>query len=614
MEAIHYVVHPADLHGHYFSVLLTITDPVPGQTVSLPVWIPGSYLVREFSRHLCSLEASQNGQVVSVQALSKNTWQIACQSPDAGALQLSYRVYAFDNSVRAAWLDSARGFFNPTSLCLRVHGQEERPHGLTLREPVARSHWQVATALQPVDVDAQGFGSYVAVDYDELVDSPVEMGSFWRGRFDVLGIPHEFVVAGALPSFDSERLLADTQAICEIAMRFWHPEIKDDARGVVPHDRYVFMLNAVGNGYGGLEHRHSTALICKRSDLPSYAGVKTEESKLKEGYRTLLGLISHEYFHTWNVKRLRPSELARYDYEQENYTYMLWFFEGFTSYYDDLLLRRAERIDDGAYLHLLGKTLFQVIQTPGRTVQSVAEASFDAWVKYYRQDENTANATVSYYTKGALVALCLDLCLRQEGAATLDAVMRQLWNNSRGGPISEADVLAVLKQLSGRSWQREIDDWVHGRDELPVVELLKRAGIAVEFQAATWEQRLGILVEEGAGRIMVRRIQRLSPAERASMAVGDEWLGVRLRRLADEITSDASITEETGAWRLYKLSELDDLLPSPQGEHVLEVLVARDARLLWCVLDAPSAQSCLGEPRLRIADSEAAYDWLLSRS
>ena len=246
------------------------------------------------------------------------------------------------------------------------------------------------------------------------------MGTFWSGSFVARGVPHRFVVSGASPSFDGERLLSDTQKICETQIDFWHgSSIKSiSAKKRVPHQNYVFMLNAVDDSYGGLEHRNSTALICSRKDLPRLgdASSKVTPTKQMEGYTTLLGLISHEYFHTWNVKRLRPAEFSAYQYGAENYTQLLWFFEGFTSYYDDLLLRRAQLIDDATYLKLLNKTINQVQQTPGRLVQSVAQASFDAWVKYYRQDENTPNSTVSYYTKGALVALCFDLTLRAHGS------------------------------------------------------------------------------------------------------------------------------------------------------------------------------------------------------
>jgi len=465
MSALHYTVQAADLHAHLFRVTLTIAQPQTTQTVSLPVWIPGSYLVREFSKNLHNLTARQGRRGVAITQQDKCSWTMVCRPGQP--LVLSYEVYAFDNSVRTAWLDSQRGFFNGTSLCLRVHGQEDVPHQLLLPTLKGQPTWQVATGLAPVKTDKKGFGLYQARNYDELVDSPVELGAFWSGRFVACGVPHRFVVAGALPSFDGERLLADTQKICEAAIRFWHGPGKT-AGQKAPHKNYLFMLNAVHDG--GLEHRNSTALICNRSDLPRTASPRTNE-----GYTTLLGLISHEYFHTWNVKQLRPDAFARYDYAQENYTPLLWFFEGFTSYYDDILLRRAGLIDDATYLKLLNKTITQVQQTPGRQVQSVAQSSFDAWVKYYRQDENTPNATVSYYTKGALVALCLDLSLRSQyksAGHTLDAVMRGLWKRCKAGPMREQDLLDELQAMTGRSWAGEIQHWVHSTQELPLRELL----------------------------------------------------------------------------------------------------------------------------------------------
>ncbi|HEY1226381.1 MAG TPA: peptidase M61, partial [Ramlibacter sp.] len=406
---LHYRVEAADLHAHLYQVTLTVEQPQAGQRVSLPVWIPGSYLVREFSKNLQRLVARQDGRLVPLAQLDKCTWQADCVP--SSPLVLAYEVYALDNSVRTAWLDASRGFFNGTSLCLRVHGQEGQPHQLELVAP--RPGWEAATGLTPLRAGKRGFGLYQAESYDELVDCPVEMGTFWSADFKACGVPHRLVVAGAAESFDGNRLLSDVQKICETEIRFWHDRKKP------PFKSYVFMLNAVDDGYGGLEHRNSTALIASRRDLP-----RLGETRVADGYTTLLGLISHEYFHTWNVKQLRPAEFAQYDYTRENYTQLLWFFEGFTSYYDDLLLRRAGLIDEATYVRLINKTINQVLQTPGREVQPVANASFDAWVKYYRQDENTPNATVSYYTKGAMVALCFDLTLRAEGRTTLDDVMR----------------------------------------------------------------------------------------------------------------------------------------------------------------------------------------------
>ncbi len=572
MNPLHYTVEAADLHAHLFRVTLTIAQPLATQTVSLPVWIPGSYLVREFSKNLQNLKALQGRRSLPVTQQDKCTWTISAKPGQA--LVLRYEVYAFDNSVRTAWLDSQRGFFNGTSMCLRVHGQEDVPHQLQLPAVKSQPAWQVATGLAPVKIDKKGFGLYQAPNYDELVDSPVELGAFWSGSFVACGVPHRFVVAGSLPSFDGERLLADTQKICEAAIRFWHGSGKA-AGQKTPHKNYLFMLNAVHDGYGGLEHRNSTALICNRSDLPRHTSPRTNE-----GYTTLLGLISHEYFHTWNVKQLRPDGFAPYDYTQENYTQLLWFFEGFTSYYDDILLRRAGLIDDATYIKLLGKTIAQVQQTPGRHVQSVAQASFDAWVKYYRQDENTPNATVSYYTKGSLVALCLDLTLRREfkrEGHTLDTVMRGLWKRCKAGPMREQDLLDELHAVTGRSWAGEIQRWVHSTQELPLRELLTAHGVTVDAETSGMAQRLGLRANEIGGQVQIRGVLRGSAAEAAGLAAGDEWLGL-----------DVGSQAQGGSWRLNKLDDLSTLLgPTRQ----LVALVSRDKRLLRLPLTVPAQAS-----------------------
>lgn len=553
---ISYRIEIADAHAHLFNVTVTVAQPAAEQRVSLPVWIPGSYLVREFARHLSGLQAQQGAQAVPLQQLDKATWVARCEG--RAALTLRYQVYAFDTSVRTAYLDAHRAFFNGTGVFLRVHGREAEPQRMELKG--LPKGWKVATALPALKTDARGQGSYEAADYDELVDHPVELGDFWRGEFKAAGVTHEFVVAGALPDFDGDRLLADARRICEAAIEFWHGNKKPFFK------RYVFMLNAVDDGYGGLEHRASTALIAARRDLPQRG--RRDGRDLSDGYVTLLGLISHEYFHTWNVKRLRPAEFARYDYTQENYTELLWFFEGFTSYYDDLLLLRAGLIDETRYLKLVAKTLSGVLGLPGRRVQSVAQASFDAWVKYYRTDENTPNATISYYTKGALVALALDLTLRHEGRGTLDDVMRLLWERSVGGPISEADIAAALAQVGGRSYAKELRAWVHGTDDAPWHSLLSRAGVDWNQQPPTVAQRLGLRVSESAlTGIKVTHVLHGGAAEAAGIAAGDELIGVE-------------------GWRVRRLDELPRLMA---GSHALQVLVSRDQRLQALELTLPPA-------------------------
>ena len=574
---MHYRIEAADLHAHLYGVTLTIAQPAANQRVSLPVWIAGSYMVREFAKQITGISARQGKRQVSVQQLDKATWVVDCEA--GKPLTLHYQVHAHDDSVRTAWLTTQRGFFNGTSLCLQAEGLADVPHQLEL---VAESFnagstsakWQVATGLTSVKTDRQGFGTYVAANYDELVDCPVEMGAFWSGSFKACGIEHRFVVAGATPAFDGERLLRDSQKICETAIRFWHGK----KHSATPHKNYVFMLNAVADGYGGLEHRNSTALICNRADLP-----RLDEAKPSEGYTTLLGLISHEYFHTWNVKRLRPAEFARYDYTQENYTELLWFFEGFTSYYDDLLLRRAGLIDDAQYLKLLNKTINQVLQTPGREVHSVAQSSFEAWTKYYRQDANSPNLTVSYYTKGALVALCLDLSLRQHGvknhSVSLDDVMRGLWarccTGKNKGPMTEADVLAVLKELTGRSWTTEFKAWVHGTRDLPLEKLLAHHGVSVQHDPAQLAQRLGLRVAEDHS-VQIKTVLNGSAAHKAGFAPGDEWLGV-------EVTGKPAST-----WRIKKL---DDLLLYAGNAKKVMALISRDRQLLRLNLTLPDAKA-----------------------
>jgi len=544
---ISYQIEIGDVHAHTFSVTLTVPRPRAQQVVSLPTWIPGSYLLREFARQLSRLTAQQGGVDVRVDQLDKATWQLDCT--DDAPLLLRYRVHAFDNSVRNAFLDAQRGFFNNTSLCLRVHGAEQQPHRLSLAG--LPEGWQVATAMPVADA------GWVAANYDELVDHPFELGRFWQGEFTAAGVRHRIVVSGALPVFDGPRLLADAARICTAQIAFWG--------GVVPFDRferYTFFLNAVDDGYGGLEHRASTALIAARRDLP-----RVGQPEISDGYLRLLGLISHEYFHSWNVKRLKPVEFAALDYTRENYTELLWFFEGFTSYFDELMLLRAGLIDAPRYLKQLAITVSGVLATPGRQVQSVAEASFDAWVKYYRPDENSPNSTISYYGKGALVALALDLRLRASGAHTLDDVMRGLWQRCAGGPVSEADILAVVTELGDATIAQALSAWVHGTDDLPLPALLEAAGVAWRADKPNVAQRLGLRVAESAlTGVHVKQVLAGSAAQAAGFCAADEVIGCN-------------------DWRLRRLD--DAPLSLAAGKSVLRFVVSRDQRLLELVLEWP---------------------------
>jgi predicted metalloprotease with PDZ domain len=531
LAAVHYRVEIANARAHQFRVTLTLPRPAAAQRLSLPVWVPGSYLVREMARHLSGLQATQRGVPVRLEQIDKTSWVAHCSGH--AALVVTCLVYAFDASVRGAFLDTERGFFNASSLCLRAEGREAMPHTLQLgRLPAG---WQVATAMPRTAGARQG---YAAAGYDELIDHPFELGCFWRGDFrvaGVAGVAFEVAVTGAWPSFDAPRLLADMQRVCAAAITFWHGRGRPPFKP--PFKHYVFLLNASEDGHGGLEHRASTALALARRELPRQGEADKGDADKSDGYVNLLGLVSHEFFHAWNVKRLRPLEFKQLDYTRENHSTLLWFFEGFTSYYDDLLLLRAGLIDAARYLRGLARHVSALAATPGRQVQSVAQASHDAWTKYYRADENTPNATVSYYVKGALVALALDLTLRAAQRGSLDDVMRLLWQRCAATGVTEADVAQAVQDVAGHPLQAELQAWVHGKDELPLRPLLQAMGVIWQNETTPLAQALGLRLAEGAlSGVHVKAVLRGSAAEAAGLCAGDELLAVngwRIRRFED---------------------------------------------------------------------------------
>jgi predicted metalloprotease with PDZ domain len=520
-EVIHYSIRPYDLALHLFEVTLTITLPDPeGQVVSLPAWIPGSYMIREFARNIVQIRAEADGRKVRLTKLDKHTWRAArCK----GELSITYQVYAWDLSVRAAHLDQTHGFFNGTSVFLKVHGKEYLPHVVDIQPPDGEAYasWRVATSLPELKARRHRFGTYIAQDYDELIDHPVEMGEFSLIKFEAHGVPHEMAITGRVPNLDTERLAHDLQKICAHQIVLFEPRTKR-----APMSRYVFLTLAVGDGYGGLEHRASTALICARSDLPVQG-----QAALSDGYRSFLGLCSHEYFHTWNVKRIKPAVFAPYDLAQENYTPLLWLFEGFTSYYDDLSLVRTGLIDRSTYLGLLAKTINAVNKGSGRLKQSVAESSFDAWTKYYRQDENAPNAIVSYYQKGSLVALWFDLLIRSRtrGKRSLDDVMRALWRHygrdfyeaGHGLGVSDADVEALFDEVTGLSLKNVFDHAVRGTKDLPLAEALAAFAIQLQDPPRKGTPSLGVRTRKEAGDCKLASVYEGGAAHHAGLSAGD---------------------------------------------------------------------------------------------
>jgi predicted metalloprotease with PDZ domain len=508
-ESVNYRIVPIDPVMHLFEVTITINKPATeGQLFSLPAWIPGSYMIREFARNIISIGATSEGRKLRLKKLDKHTWQAA---PCKGALEMTYQVYAWDLSVRAAHLDQTHGFFNGTSVFLKVHGKEALPHIVDIQAPEGESFsaWRVATSLRELKARRHRFGTYVADDYDELIDHPVEMGEFELITFQAHGVPHEMAITGKVPGLDIKRLTSDLKKICEEQIAFFEPNSKS-----APMSRYVFLT-----------------LICARNDLPVLG-----QAELTDGYRSFLGLCSHEYFHTWNVKRIKPAAFAPYALEQENYTTLLWLFEGFTSYYDDLILLRSGVIDAPTYLKLVEKTINGLYRSRGRLKQTVAESSFDAWTKYYRQDENAPNAIVSYYAKGSLVALLLDLVIRRDtrGKRSLDDVMRALWRrygrhfySANGGVgVEDHELEALFDEITGLELKSVFDLAVRGTRDLPLADAFASMGITLSDQRKTNKLSLNVRVQQEGGLCKLASVHETGPAHQAGLSAGDTLVAI----------------------------------------------------------------------------------------
>lgn len=532
MKDILYRITPIDLSGHLFAIELHIKQPNPqGQVVSLPSWIPGSYLVRDFSRHIQQLKAYSGKKALSLTKLDNHSWQIPATNKP---ITLSYLVYAWDLSVRAAHLDETHGFFNGTSVFLKVHGQEHLPCYLDIQAPHSKSSWKVYTSLPEATglrgaAKRHGFGLYQAPNYDALIDHPVEMGTPAFISFEVCGAVHEMVFTGNIPNLDIQRIARDTAKICEYQIKLFEPATHK-APFLDSSNRYVFMTMVTGSDYGGLEHRASTALIASRSDMPIIG-----KEEMSDGYAQFLGLISHEYFHTWNVKRIKPQTFAPYDLSKATPTALLWIFEGFTSYYDDQVLLRTGLINEEKYLSLIQQTLNNVCSAAGRLKQSVADSSFDAWTKYYKQDENSINSIVSYYTKGSLVALGLDLLIQNKTSnkKSLDDVMRLLWKkfgrefytkNPRKG-VRDEQVVALIKEATGVDTTEFIKHYVLGTEDVPLAQLWKKHGISLSTQPST-EASLNIRTKTQNENCLISHVYENGAAHQGGLSAGDVLVAI----------------------------------------------------------------------------------------
>jgi len=517
--------------AHIFEVRLLVERPDPaGQVFTIPAWIPGSYMIRDYAKHVVSIRAESDDLQIELTKVDKSSWQAAaCESP----ITVIAEIYANEQNVRGAQFDTTHAYFNGPLVFPAVVGQEAHPCELNI-VPADTSFargWRVVTSMRAKGASQYGFGSYESEYYAELIDHPVQIGNLSIGEFEAGGIPHTIAIHGRT-RVDMGRVCRDLKTVCEQHMRLLGAP-KD-------LDRYVFLLTALGEGYGGLEHRWSSSLVCSRDDLPRKGDVGVNKR-----YRKFLGLCSHEYFHLWNIKRMKPEVFAPYKLRKESYTGLLWVFEGITSYYDDLALARSELISAESYLETVAETITRVMRTRGRFRQSIEESSFDAWIKLYQRDANSSNATVSYYTKGSLTALVLDLMLRFDsgGKCSLDDVMRECWKEygESGRGMPERGLESVAGKLSGSDLSDFFNRYVRGTHELPLEHWLGKFGVRLCMRAAEdlkdtggkpakpdWKPHpwLGANLINRNDRAVFSVVHTGSPAEQAGIAATDEVVAI----------------------------------------------------------------------------------------
>lgn len=526
--AIRFAVRVPDPHAHLFCVTMEIDGLSPTceeLTVCMPVWTPGSYLVREYARHVQGFGATDaHGARLATAKVDKARWRIATKG--ARSVSVRYDVYAHDISVRTNHLDDSHGFFTGAALFMYPEGRLGERVEVTVEPPPG---WKVHCSLDAVE---GGANRWHAPDFDVLLDSPVEMGTGAELAFEVDGIPHRVVFWGQ-GNYNPERVVADLTRIVEVHARMF---------GGLPYKRYLFIVHLTDNGFGGLEHLNSTVLLYPRLGF----SMNDPASSTVEGrYLEFLRLACHEHFHVWNVKRIRPAVLGPFDYQNENYTRELWSIEGVTSYYDTLSLLRAGIMDARKYLESLGERVRMLHDVPGRRLHSLEDASFDAWIKYYRPDENTNNSSVSYYVKGELVALLLDLWMREKtaGMRSLDDVMVHLWRHmflADGSGYNEGAYEGLVRELSSADPSEFFDRYVRGCEELDwagalVAVGLEMSGVHKSGKAANW---LGVQLRWTEGRSVVSFVPSAGPGHTGGLYAGDELVAIETMRITESGFAD----------------------------------------------------------------------------
>ncbi len=528
MSTIAYTISAHEYNDHLFDVELTFNCQAnQNYTLSLPAWLPGSYMIRDFAKNIIQLSAhSQNKAPLTIHKLDKQTWQITATD---GQISVNYQVFAFDLSVRTAYLDNQRGFFNGSSTFLAVQELQHHSCQLIIKPIADKPHWQVATGLRRTSYTRKyHFGEYLATDYQELIDCPVAIGELDLIEFTVEGVPHHLVFTSRHYG-DRNRMAADISKLCQHHINLF---------GEAPFNEYWFITHLLEEGFGGLEHKNSTILQASRFDLPN----PNQPDSTSDNYQTFLSLCSHEYFHAWNICRIKPKEFVPYNLQEEVYTEQLWAYEGITSYYDDFSLYRTGLISFEQYLKILSKTATRVHRGQGELKQTVCESSYYAWTKFYQQGPDAVNNIVSYYTKGALIALWLDLTIRSKSKQTysLDNLMRELWIHfgRTGQGTQEDDFINICNILCQEDISDSFKQLLHSAERVDLAPLLKQVGI--DYQASKFSQLneltltdtndyqayLGAHYKDHSLGVKITNVLQNSPAAKAGLAVNDILIAI----------------------------------------------------------------------------------------
>jgi predicted metalloprotease with PDZ domain len=531
--------------------------------LKMPVWTPGSYLVREYSKQLQNFIAttSEDRSLKSTK-ISKHHWQI--QTDNCKEIVISYRMFANELTVRTNHLDATHGYFNPAALCFYIPDYEHCPIELTIIPP--HSDWQITTPLP--EISSQ---TYIAADFDTLVDSPFEIGTQQVYEFTVLDKPHQLVIWGE-GNLNPQTAIEDIKKIVAVEAEIF---------GGLPYEKYIFLLHLSPSGGGGLEHKNCCSLLYPRFNFQG-----------SEKQNRFMQLVAHEFFHLWNVKRIRPIALEKFDYDRENYTPSLWFSEGTTSYYDLMIPRRAGIYDDKEYLSELSKEITCYLTTPGRLVQPLSESSFDAWIKLYRPDANSSNAQMSYYLKGEMVTLLLDLLIRDRtnGLKSFDDVLVAMWEQFGKSEVgfSETQLKTIIESIANLDLTEFYERYIHGIEELPFNDYLAPFGVELKPLEATIPY-LGLTVKSEHGKEVIKAVASNSPARLAGIDPGDELLAIDGFKVTAEQLNDRLKQYDSGqsiditVFHADRLLTANLILAAPQPQkyqlHVLEETSDRQQQL-----------------------------------